>query len=399
MGPVRSSFLAAALLAMLAGGTLVRAQTPSIDQQQDRLRAARDASRAAQQRSQDLERAAAAARDDAAQARAREAAAAARIQAAEADILAARARIAIVDRLLDSQRTRLAERQGAILRLVAALQSLARRPPALGLVQPGSTEDIVHVRAVLGTTLPVVEARTADVRAELERIRSLRSNAEAAVRTLRESRERLEAERLGLVRMEAQHRLRSRQLDRTALIESDRAIALGERARDIVDQMEEMETAGEVRSDLETLPGPLPRPRSGESEGEGQAFAGGSGRAAPYRLPVAGQVVRGLGEVSATGVRARGLTIASWKGAEVVAPAAGRVVYADPFRGYRGVIIIDHGQGWTSLLTGVAEIGVEAGDTIAQGARVARAADAESPTVTVELRRRGQPMDITALLD
>ncbi|MDV6321215.1 hypothetical protein, partial [Chromohalobacter sp. HP20-39] len=88
-------------------------------------------------------------RDQAVRARAQEAAAAERIKAAEADIAAARARIGIVDRQLAAQRTRVAERQGPILRLIAALQSMARRPAVLGLVQPGSTADMVHVRAVL----------------------------------------------------------------------------------------------------------------------------------------------------------------------------------------------------------------------------------------------------------
>lgn len=395
MGPMRSLATAAALLAILASGGLLRAQVPSLEAQRDRLAQATAASKAAAQRSDRLERAAAAARDEAAQARAREAAAEARIEAVEADIVAARARIGIVDRLLRSQRVALAERQGPIIRLTAALQSLARRPPALGVVQPGSTEDMVHVRAVLGTTLPVVEARTADVRDALARTRRLRASAEAAVETLRAGRVRLEAERLALVRMEAQHRLRSRQLDRSALIESDRAIALGERARDIVDTMETIELGAEIRAKLEALPGPLPRPREAGDDPARAARDGG----APYRLPVTGALVRGFGELSTTGVRARGLTIATAPGAEVVAPAAGRVRYARRFRGYGGVVILDHGQGWTSLISGLSEISVRVGDQLAKAAPLGLASAGDTPEITVELRRRGQPMDLTALLD
>lgn len=395
MGRGRAVALTLVLGAMLALGTLARAQPPALGEQQARLRGATAASQAARARSRALEAAAANERDLAAQARAQEAAAAERIKAAEADIAAAYARIAIVDRQLNDQRTRLGERQAPILRLIAALQAMARRPAVLGLVQPGSTADMVHVRAVLGTTLPVIAARTADVRAELDRVRALRAQAQAAIAGLREGRARLEGERTALVKLEAEHRLRSRALGRDALFESDRAIALGERAREIVDQMESAGEASEVQAALAALPGPLPRP---PRPGETPAAAGPAGTAA-YRLPVAGRIVSGLGELSETGVRARGLTLACAANAGVVAPAAGRVLYAGPFRDYGGVVILDHGKGWTSLLTGLGGLRVRVGERVVQGTPIGRARNGDSPQITVELRRRGQPMDLAQLLD
>ena len=389
MGPTRSIAIAAVLLAMLAAGSMAPAQ--ELREQQARLKTATAASDAAQARAQALEAAAAKERDRATQARVEEAAAAERIRAAEADLTAAEARIAIVDRLLAAQRAQVGERQGPVTRLIAALQSMARRPPVLGLVQPGSTADMVHVRAVLGTTMPVIERRTAEVRAELARVQQLRANAAGAVQGLRDGRTRLESERIALVRLEATHRARSQALGRSALIESDRALALGERARDIVDQMETQGAASQVRDALFALPGPLPRPEESPSPGARHPAA--------YRLPVTGNLVTGLGELSATGVRARGLTLATAINARVVAPAAGRVVYAGPFRGYGGVIILDHGDGWTSLVAGLGGLAVRVGDRVAPGQLIGRAWANGDPRVTIELRRRGQPMDIAQLLN
>jgi septal ring factor EnvC (AmiA/AmiB activator) len=390
MGPARSTATAVALLAMLAAGSMAGAQ--QLREQQIRLTSAKAASNAAQARAQALETAAANERDRAAKARVLEAAAAERIKAAEADIIAAQARIAIVDRLLAAQRSQVAERQGPVVRLIAALQSMARRPAILGLIQPGSTEDMVHVRAVLGTTMPVVERRTAEVRAELARVQQLRANAGTAVKSLRDGRARLEAERIGLVRLEAEHRARSQELGRNALVESDRALALGERAREIVDQMESQGEADQIQRELLALPGPLPRP-------DAQSSLAPAKRVAAYRLPVTGQLVTGLGELSATGVRARGLTLATLPNARTIAPAAGRIVYAGPFRAYRGVIIIDHGNGWTSLIAGLGGLAVRVGDQVSPGQLIGRAPGAGDPRVTIELRRRGQPMDLTQLLD
>lgn len=74
------------------------------------------------------------------------------------------------------------------------------------------------------------------------------------------------------------------------------------------------------------------------------------------------------------------------------------VRYAKAYRGYGTIVILDHGDGWTSLVTGLAAAGVRSGERIAAGAPLGRAAGGEEPRITVELRRRGRPVDIAALL-
>lgn len=384
-----------ALLLGAIGATALLAQPPDVTDQQARLASANRAAGDAEARAMALQRAALSERDEARRARIAEAAVAANIQAAEAQIAAAQARVALVDRMLDGQRVRLAERQGPVARLIAALQSLARRPALLGIVQPGSTADIVHVRAALGAVAPLVRARTDDVRAQIARTRRLRDGAQLAARSLRESRERLQRERLALVRMEAEHRLRSADYRRSAMFESDRALALGEQARDLVDLMDTMGAAAETQTALEALPGPLPRPGTAEASATPVRTA----IPPPYRLPVAGQVVTGLGEISAEGVRSRGLTLATWPGAQIVAPTGGRVIYAGKFRGYGNIVILDHGGGWTSLVAGLDRVLVRVGDQLIQGSPLGRAPRGESPRIMVELRRKGRPIDLTQLLD
>jgi septal ring factor EnvC (AmiA/AmiB activator) len=110
-----------------------------------------------------------------------------------------------------------------------------------------------------------------------------------------------------------------------------------------------------------------------------------------------GEVVEGLGEISDAGVRSRGLTIATQPGAQVIAPTAGRVSYAGDFRGYGRIVIIDHSGGWTTLITDLAAISVRVGDVVRQGSPIGRAGD-ERPTISVELRRDGRPVDISSLV-
>ncbi|WP_375397108.1 murein hydrolase activator EnvC family protein [uncultured Sphingomonas sp.] len=364
----------------------------AVAEQQRRLVEARAQSAAAAARAAMLDAAAAGERDAAAKARAQEAAIAARVGQAEADIAAATARIALVDRLLADQRTRLAAEQGPIVRLIAALQSFALRPSVLGVLQPGSLDDLVHVRAVLASTLPVVAARTAGLRVRLDRTRRLRAGQAVAAAALAESRTRLETTRRAYSRMAAAHRLKSRDLGRDALVESDRAIGLGERARDLVDQMQTTQSAAGLGASLGRLPGPSPRP--GDEVATALPW---TIRTAPYRLPVAGRLVTGFGELSDSGVRSRGLSFAVTAAAPVIAPARGRIAFAGAFRGYGNVVIIDHGGGWTSLLSGLGALDVQVGRNIAQGDRVGAAPQVAQPVVTVELRRRDRAVDLVPL--
>src|SRR3546814_1244038 len=69
-------------------------------------------------------------------------------------------------------------------------------------------------------------------------------------------------------------------------------------------------------------------------------------------------IFTGFGAVSAAGIRSRGLTLDPADDAVVTAPAAGTVAYARAFRDYGPIVIIDHGGGWTTLVTGIGTLAV-----------------------------------------
>lgn len=385
---MKHAFAIVALFALVGQAT---AQAPTLAERRQDLAQAKRLATIASARANRLLEQATRERNAAARAAADERALAARVAASVADLAAAVRRAALIDRLLAAQRERLAEQRAPVARLLAALQSYAARPALVAAAQPGSVDDLVHVRAVLAGALPVIEARTAGVRADLAATRRLRASAVRAAAALRGSRARLDADRVALAALEARHRGRAAALDRDALSEADVALAMGERARDLVDQMADDDAGQMTEEALARLPGPIARPLSP-----------GSVPPRPprgvYRLPVRGRVVTGFGELSDAGYRARGLTLAVTAEAAVRAPAAGVVRFARPFRGYGVIVVIDHGDGWTSLLTGLGRAVVRTGDRVAVGQPIGRAGRGAAPTVTVELRRRGRPMDAAALV-
>jgi len=374
--------LATALVAQTAAGPRAR------------LASAKAQAAGATQRSAQLEAQARAARDDAERTRVAQAAVAARIQAAEAEIAAAEARLAIARNALRTQERRLAAKQQPVMQVLAALQTMARRPAAAALVQPGSLTDLVHVRALLATMAPRLARQTAGLRAEVARARQLRREAALALAAVRDGQGKAQAEQQQLARLELEQRRRSSAFAGTARLEAERAAAIAENSRELTDLVRQLGRESGLRDRLASLPGPLPRPaRVVETlPTDAQSAAGTT---ISYRLPVLGRIVRGFGEALPSGARSRGVSIEARPGALVVAPAAGRVTFAGLFRGYGAIAIVDHGDGYTSLVTGLGSNIARVGDTVAQGGPLGRAG---SGGVSLELRKDGQAFDFTTLI-
>lgn len=390
----------------LPGGGLVRGfaaraqPVASLDDPAETRRAlaeARQQGAAAQRRAEALEARAVAAGAAAARSAAAAAAAAARIQQAEAGVAAQQATIALLDRQRGLLRARLAEQQRPMVRLTGALQRLARRPLVFTLFRPGSVRDTMHLRAMLATMLPEVSRRTAGLRAELDRRRALRAAAAAAIVDLRREQRDLAGRRATLAALETRQRLAARQTAGIADRESERALALAEEARDLGALSVALGKAGELRGQLARLPGPVMRPaRPGEARAAApDPVAPPAAAAAPrpaFVFPVQGRLVAGFGEARAGAPVSRGIALAARPGAQAIAPGAGRVVFAGPYRGYGQIVIIDHGQGWTSLVTGLAQLTTSVGAELVGGSPLGTAGPGR-PVVSLELRRQGEPVN------
>lgn len=319
---------------------------------------------------------------------------AARIQQTEAQIASHQATIQLIAGQRDVLRANLAQRQRPLLELTAALQRLSRRPPAFALLRPGSIEDTMHLRAVLETMLPEVVKRTAALRAEIERSRALERRAVLAAQGLQASQVQLGERRKALAALETRQRLASRTASGLADREADRSLALAEETRDLNALAIELGRAAALRETLARLPGPVIRPdRPADAavmatEASLPAAASLTG----YGVPVSGRLISGFG-ISAPGVPlTRGVAFAAQPGAQAVAPASGRVVFAGAYRGYGQIVIMEHPGGWTSLVTGLARLAARVGDTLVAGGPLGTAGPG-SPIVTLELRRKGEAVN------
>ncbi len=90
-----------------------------------------------------------------------------------------------------------------------------------------------------------------------------------------------------------------------------------------------------------------------------------------------------------------GLEIEAAPGAEVRAVHEGRVVFAERFRGYGLMVVVDHGAKHHSLYAQLAEVAVTPGQDVAAGTVLGTAdpAGADGPGVYFEMRFQGRPED------
>ena len=109
--------------------------------------------------------------------------------------------------------------------------------------------------------------------------------------------------------------------------------------------------------------------------------------------PIQGKVISHFKERGQNGIE-----IKAPMGAEIRAILPGKVLYADWFKGFGNVIIIDHGDQLFTVSGYSSDLLKKAGDTVAQGdsiALVGSAGSLKGPCLYFEIRHRGKPQDPT----
>jgi septal ring factor EnvC (AmiA/AmiB activator) len=127
-------------------------------------------------------------------------------------------------------------------------------------------------------------------------------------------------------------------------------------------------------------------------------IAPGAGSRGQLQPPVIGVVVKGWGEQTDSGP-ATGVSYHAPPAARVISPCGGRVVFAEGFRSYGLLLIVDCGGGYHVVLSGFERLDVKLGQSLVAGEPVGvmpnwePGSTARRPALYVELRHDGQPVN------
>jgi septal ring factor EnvC (AmiA/AmiB activator) len=325
--------------------------------------------------------------------RSRAVAAARAAQDSERTLARLEAEIAALNRAETMVANRLNARRAEVGSAVMALQRLALYPPEAMFAQPVPPSDVVRGAILLRAAVTEIERRAVEVRSDLDEVRASKAEAARILARHAQAAAKLAQERRTLDETLARRSALARETSAEAKALERRLAQLAAEARGLNELMERLEVE--------------------QARGRGSAAARAAARSGapgvqlspsttPFvrsrgqlPMPAVGQVVLRYGQTAATGLTHKGITLETQAGATVVAPFAGYVVFADEFRGYGQLLILDHGDGYHTLLAGMTRIDgvpglwVETGEPVG----VMGQADKGRPRLYVEIRRGGQPFD------
>ncbi len=308
-------------------------------------------------------------------------------------------------------------------RVAAGLARIARTPSAAWLTAPGDLDTAVR-RAVLARGLvDTLAQQQASIAADRERLVAVEAETRDMLAALAA---RETALRARIAELDRVTQARRRQI--AALpppLPQERIAqrqALGEAARSagaLIDNLAALELAeleARRRDDLATLSrdrtafvaqatDPLGigiPPERARLTGIGIRVLAEVPLTDGVMLPAAGAIRLGFGDTDpATGAGAQGVVIEAFEGAPVIAPLEGRVAYVGDLRGYGLSLILEHADGFHSVLGRLGRADVAMGQHVLAGEPIGAAVrpvsdgstDAATAAIYFEMRRQGDPID------
>ncbi len=312
---------------------------------------------------------------------------AARAQAQEDVVTELEGRLGTYEAEERARRAALEQRRSTTERVLAALRQVRRLPPETVFASPGTAIDSLRTSILLSAVVPELERRAGELRAELAALGRIRAEIGAERDQLSKARGHLGRERLALDRLiQRQAILR----ERTAAERRQTEVRMAALAAD----------ASNLQALIAKLEEDEVRQRKADQFGPAPEFPPFSKALGTLPLPVRGLISVKFGDANRFGAKARGITIDTRPGAQVIAPHDGRIVFAGHYRGYGQLLIIAHGEGYHTLMAGIARIDGTVGQLLLAGEPVGLMGQLRDgkPELYIELRHRGDPIDPTPWL-
>lgn len=313
-------------------------------------------------------------------------------------------------------------RDAQMMQVLMGLERLALRPPEALMAQPMSPDDIVRSAILLRAAVPELETRAEALRTELVRLADVRARIAEKRTGIAVSVAKLDKQHAQLAALYEKKAKTARQTEDERKKAEAKAEALAKDAgslRELMTRLEEDRKRREAEARRlaalviakPAISGPIPEPgrkpatqadsaaeAKARKQAEAQVAALSPGRPlealkGSMPLPARGKLVTQYGETTDDGATSKGLIIETRPGAQVIAAGDGIVAYAGVFRGYGQLLIMEHAGGYHTLLSGMGRIDAVVGQKLVSGEPVGVMAADGTPTLYVELRRDGRPIN------
>lgn len=292
---------------------------------------------------------------------------------------------------------KLEQDRGSMATTILGLERMRRVPPELLIVRPGAPLETAQTAMLLGNLLPALNRRAQKLSEDIEKLHQVQTKLADDRKALLATKADLEKQNAELAKMMAAREKEFKTAHSAYRASASRAEQYAAEAKSLAELVARIEEDNKRTTSLareradEERPAPN-KPRKKIASG-GKALKG-LGRAI---WPVSGRTIAQFGDQDEMGGAVRGIKIGASAKSIVVTPLAGTVKYAGTFRNYGQLVIVEHNNGYHSLLAGLSRADVAIGQNLSGGEPLGYMPGSSSQngplTLYYELRHDGEAID------
>jgi len=320
---------------------------------------------------------------------------------------------------------------------LASLQNLALHPGESLLLRPLDPVDVIRSAVLLRESVPFLSEKAAKIKKDLDQISAQKKVIEQKLQKLAAQKESILKQQQEIKKSVTQKNTIRKKIEGESSKTSQEAAKLAAEASDLRELMEKLEHDKQLRKRRQEELRRAAREREEAAQrkleeeqrerlqkGEGSGLATESGEKfenyasdedmdlinlKPQRIkstpthfagargrlsrPARGPIITAYGQELSKGVTSKGIIIKTRPAAQVIAPYDGSVIFSGPFKGYGNLIIIEHGEGYVSLLAGMEMVDAETGQMVLAGEPLGSMPETDTAKLYMEIRKDKRPVN------
>lgn len=298
----------------------------------------------------------------------------------------------------------------SLVQTLASLQSMSLNPSESVILQPISPIDVIRSAILLRETVPFLNEKSSKIKVDLDNVYEQKQKVESTFEKTKKQQKLLESQQTEMRKLMDKKASLRKTVETKGAETQKIAETLSSKAQNLRDLLEELERQKEIarqkRAEQERIAAlkrqeelqKLNMPHTVDTKThatikkqvKGGKFAKAKGH---LTKPVSGIKVTDYGQMISKGVTSKGIAYKTRSKAQVTALFDGTVIFSGPFKGYGNIIIVEHGDGYLSLLAGLGSIDCDVGQMLLAGEPVGTMPEGNNTKLYVEIRKDRHPIN------
>lgn len=285
--------------------------------------------------------------------------------------------------------------RASMVETIAALERIRRTPPEAMIAGPNSPIDTARGAMLLQRILPVLDAKAKALKDKSERYAANESALKEKQKKLVVLSEELSDKEKNLKKLVDQRKTQHAKLNSDLSQRKSEISKISKQAKNLNDLVSKLaeERARAAKEAQQKRRAVATQEPSRTAKPIKQAALPQLGKS---QLPIQGAIRTKYNQTDDFGAKSKGVSIEGRGGALIVAPMGGVIRFAGFFKNYGNMVIIEHKNGYHSLIAGLEKIDTVVDQNVSAGeplGHLYKASNNKPPTLYFELRHKGKSIN------